>query len=83
MQTIKTTKIRNGQITVPPEILAQYNLKEGDKLIWLDDGKAIKVVPVLSEDVVAALEGASKGRKLTERLLAERKLERKHEKIRA
>ena len=78
---METTLTDRGQTVVPAEIRKRYDLKKGDKLIWLDTGKTITVIPVPS-DIVAALEGSGKGYKLTERLLAERRADYAHEKVR-
>ena len=79
---METTLTDRGQTVVPAEIRKRYDLKKGDKLIWLDTGKTITVIPVPS-DIVAALEGSGKGYKLTERLLAERRADYAHEKVRS
>ena len=78
---METTLTSRGQTVVPAEIRKRYNLHEGDKLVWIDDGQTIKVIFTHS-DLVKALRGSGKGHKLTERLLAERKSEYTHEKIR-
>ena len=79
---METTLTERGQTVIPAEIRKRYNLKKGDKLIWLDTGKTITVIPVPS-DIVAALEGSGKGYKLTERLLAERRADYINEKVRS
>ena len=79
---METTLTERGQTVIPAEIRKRYNLKKGDRLIWLDTGKTITVIPVPS-DIVAALEGPGKGYKLTERLLAERRADYANEKIRS
>lgn len=79
---METTLTKRGQTVVPAEIRKRYNLQEGDKLVWLDDGQTVKVIFTQS-DIVKALKGSGKGHKLTERLLAERRSEYKHEKVRS
>jgi len=79
---METTLTERGQTVIPAEIRKRYDLKKGDKLIWLDTGKTITLIPVPS-DIVAALEGSGKGYKLTERLLAERRADYTHEKVRS
>lgn len=79
---METTLTRRGQTVVPSEIRKRYKLQEGDKLVWIDDGQAVKVVFVQT-DLVKALKGSGKGYKLTQRLLAERRAEYKHDKIRS
>lgn len=79
---METTLTRRGQTVVPAEIRKRYNLQEGDKLVWIDDGQTVKVIFVQS-DIVKALKGSGKGFKLTERLLSERRAEYKYEKVRS
>jgi AbrB family looped-hinge helix DNA binding protein len=79
---METTLTRRGQTVVPAEIRKRYHLQEGDKLIWIDDGRTVKVI-FTQADIVKALKGSGKGYKLTERLLAERRAESKHEKVRS
>ena len=47
----------------------------GDKLVWIDEGMTIRIVPVPA-DPIDALEGSAQGERLLERLLEERKRER-------
>jgi len=73
-----TAVTKRGQTVVPSEIRKRYGIADGARLVWLDDGQTIKVVPV-TEDPVKALRGRGRGEKLTERLLAERKEDRDRE----
>jgi AbrB family looped-hinge helix DNA binding protein len=68
----KTVISRRGQTVVPASIRRRHHIEEGDTLIWMDDGRTIKVIPV-PEDAVTSLRGSGKGERLLERLLAERK----------
>jgi AbrB family looped-hinge helix DNA binding protein len=70
--TTKTVVSRRGQTVVPASIRRQHQIEEGDTLIWMDDGRVIKVLP-LPEDAVTTLRGSGKGEPLLERLLAERR----------
>ncbi len=79
---METTLTKRGQTVVPAEIRRRHNIQEGDKLVWLDDGETIKVI-IVQSDIVKALRGSGKGYKLTKRLLAERKAEYDHEKVRS
>ena len=72
MQT-KITK--RGQTVVPAPIRKRYNIREGDRLVWLDDGETIKVIPI-SSDPVSALCGTGEGEDLLEALLQFREEER-------
>ena len=64
-----------GQTVVPAAIRRRHNIREGDRLVWLDDGVVIRVVPV-PRDAVTALRGSGRGEGLTERLLAARRADR-------
>jgi len=75
---MKTTLTRRGQIVLPAEIRKRHKFKEGDRFIWLDDGKTIKLIPI-PKDPIAALHGRGKGEELLTKLLEERKRDREHE----
>jgi len=51
---------------------------QGTKLVWLDDGETIRVVPVPA-DLLQALRGRGRGEKLVEKLLTARREDREHE----
>jgi bifunctional DNA-binding transcriptional regulator/antitoxin component of YhaV-PrlF toxin-antitoxin module len=63
--------VRRGKTVIPSEIRKRHNIKDGDLLTWIDDGKMIKVIPTPA-DPIAALYGRGKGQGLTEKLLEER-----------
>ncbi|MCZ7663073.1 MAG: AbrB/MazE/SpoVT family DNA-binding domain-containing protein [Thermoleophilia bacterium] len=75
---MQTAVTRRGQTVVPAAIRKRYHIDSGVHLVWLDDGETIRVVPV-SDDPLKALRGRSRGKKLTERLLAERQDDRDRE----
>ncbi len=75
MQT-KITK--RGQTVVPAPIRKRYGIQEGDRLVWLDDGETIKVIPIPS-DPVEALRGSGEGENLLAALLRSRAEERERE----
>lgn len=76
---MKTTLTKRGQIAVPAEIRKKYGLQPGSKLYWLNTGKEIKLVPV-SADPIEAMHGSASGKKLTEKLLKERRKDKEREK---
>lgn len=78
MQTIVS---RRGQTVVPAAIRLRYKIKDGDQLVWIDDGQIIRVIPVPA-DPIKALRGSGKGQNLTAKLLAERRKDRQREKQR-
>jgi len=63
---------------IPAAIRKRHHIKEGDRLVWLDDGEVIRVVPV-SADPITALRGSGRGEKLLERLLQNRREDRERE----
>jgi bifunctional DNA-binding transcriptional regulator/antitoxin component of YhaV-PrlF toxin-antitoxin module len=72
MQTLVT---RRGQTVVPADIRKRHQIEVGDRLVWLDDGSTIRVVPV-GADPIRALRGCGKGEGLVKRLLEERARDR-------
>lgn len=75
MQTIVS---RRGQTVVPAAIRQRHNIKDGDSLVWVDDGESIRVIPI-SADPIKALRGSAKGQNLTAKLLEERHRDRERE----
>jgi AbrB family looped-hinge helix DNA binding protein len=75
---METAVTKRGQTTIPASIRKRYRIKEGDYLVWLDDGQSIKVVPVPA-DPIRALRGSGRGERLLELLLATRREERERE----
>jgi AbrB family looped-hinge helix DNA binding protein len=75
---METVVSRRGQTVVPAAIRAKYNIKDGDQLVWIDDGQTIRVIPVPA-DPVAALYGRGKGQGLSRKLMEDRAVYRKKE----
>ena len=75
---METIVSRRGQTVVPAAIRARYKIKDGDKLVWIDDGQVIRLIPI-SADPVKALRGSGKGQNLTAKLLEERRKDRARE----
>lgn len=73
-----TAVTKRGQTTIPATIRKRYEIGEGDRLVWLDDGQSIKVVPVPA-DPIRTLRGCGRGERLVERLLVARREERDRE----
>ena len=74
----RTVITKRGQTVVPAPIRKRYSIREGDHLVWLDDGQMIKVIPVPA-DPIEALYGRGKGEKLLAALLKYREEERDRE----
>ena len=77
MQTIIS---RRGQTVVPSAIRQKYKIKDGDRLVWIDDGQIIRVIPVPANPITA-LRGSAKGQNLTKKLLEERNKDRINERL--
>ncbi|MBV6393989.1 MAG: hypothetical protein KPEEDBHJ_03235 [Anaerolineales bacterium] len=75
---MQTTLSRRGQLVLAAEIRKRYNFREGDRFVWLDDGQTIKLIPI-PKDPITALYGRGKGENLVEKLLEDRKKDRRHE----
>ncbi len=73
---METAVTKKGQTNIPAAIRKRHEIHEGDRLEWLDDGEVIRVIP-LPADPVRALRGSARGEKLLERLLVQRKEDRK------
>jgi AbrB family looped-hinge helix DNA binding protein len=72
---MQTAVTKRGQTVIPAAIRKRYHIQEGDRLVWLDDGQTIRVVPVPA-DPIRALRGSGRGERLLERLLATRREDR-------
>jgi AbrB family looped-hinge helix DNA binding protein len=69
---------KRGQTTIPARIRKRYNIKDGDRIAWLDDGKRVWVIPLPAGDPVELLRGSGRGQGLSEALLRYRRRERGH-----
>lgn len=75
---MQTSVTKRGQTVIPALIRKRYQIHEGDRLVWLDDGQVIKVIPVPA-DPVRALRGRGRGEKLIQKLYDSRQEERERE----
>jgi bifunctional DNA-binding transcriptional regulator/antitoxin component of YhaV-PrlF toxin-antitoxin module len=78
MDKMQTMVSKRGQTVVPSVLRRKHKIEAGDRLVWIDDGETIKVVPV-SGDSVLALKGIARGEDLREDLLKWRREERSRE----
>ena len=74
-KALDTAVTRRGQTVIPAAIRRRHGIEAGDRVVWLDDGSTIRVIPVPS-DPLAALRGTGRGEGLSQELLAERKRDR-------
>ena len=75
---METSVTRRGQTVIPAVIRKRHPIEDGARLVWLDDGETIKVIPV-PKDPVRALRGCGRSEQLVERLLAARREDRDRE----
>lgn len=75
---MQTTVTKRGQTVIPAAIRKRYRIQEGDRLVWLDDGQTIRIIPVPA-DSIRALRGCGRGEGLVERLLLARREDRDRE----
>ena len=75
---MQTAITKRWQTVIPAPIRKRHEIHEGDSLVWLDDGKMIRVVPV-ARDPIRALRGSGRGERLVSRLLKARQEDRDHD----
>jgi AbrB family looped-hinge helix DNA binding protein len=75
---METTVTRRGQTNIPAAIRRRHDIKEGDRISWLDDGESIRIVPVPA-DPIKALRGSGRGHSLLTALLRQRQEDRARE----
>ena len=67
---------KKGRTNIPTAIRKRHHIHEGDRLVWLDDGEVIRIVPV-PKNPLKALRGVGRGEGLLDRLLQSRRQDRK------
>lgn len=73
---METSVTKRGQTSIPAQIRKRYGIRGGDRLVWLDDGRTLRVVPI-PPDPLGALRGAGRGEGLVPRLLEDRERDRR------
>ncbi len=73
-----TSVTKRGQTVIPAAIRNRYHIKDGDHIVWIDDGFSIKVIPIPA-DPITAMRGRGKGEHLFEQLLVDRREELERE----
>lgn len=62
---------KRGRTVIPALIRKRYGIQEGDRLVWLDDGQNIRVIPTRAA-ALEVLRGRARGESLLVNLLASR-----------
>ena len=75
---METTVTGRGRTSIPAAIRRRHDIKEGDRIAWLDDGETIRLVPVPS-DPIRALRGSGRGQSLLAVLLSRRHQDREND----
>ena len=73
---MQTAVTKRGQTVIPAAIRKRHRITGGARLVWLDDGETIRIVPTPG-DPIASLRGRGEG--LAEHLLKERRADLKRE----
>ena len=71
---MESTMTERGQTAVPAALRRKYGLKPHMKLVWVDTGAGIRIVPV-PKDPIKALRGMFRSLHLTDSLLKDRREE--------
>jgi len=74
---MRSTLTARGQTVVPAEIRRKFHLTQADRLEWIVEGNALRVVPV-HQNPVDEFRGGGRGGAVA-RLLAEREKDRGNE----
>ena len=72
---METAVTKKGQTNIPAAIRKRYQIREGDRLVWIDEGEVIRVIPVPA-DPVAAFAARPREERLLESLLQQRQEDR-------
>jgi AbrB family looped-hinge helix DNA binding protein len=78
---MKTTVSTRGQVSIPAELRKKFNIEPESQLEWVEEGNAIKIIP-LPKDPIKAFRGAGRGRYTSEKLVKDRRKERREEETR-
>ena len=75
---MQTDVTKRGQTVIPAPIRRRHRIAGGARLVWLDDGETIRVVPTPA-DPIAALRGRGRGERVVDDLLTDRRVDRVRE----
>ncbi len=75
---MQTAVTKRGQTVIPAPIRRRHRITGGARLVWLDDGETIRVIPTPA-DPIASLRGRGRGERLVDHLLTDRHVDRARE----
>ena len=75
IKSIESSVTTRGQTVVPAPIRRRHHIQAGDRLVWLDDGQMIRIVPV-ARSPLSSLRGSGRGERLIDALLKGQKRDR-------
>lgn len=78
---MKTKVSTRGQVSIPSELRKRFKIEPETQLEWIEDGNAIRVIP-LPKDPISAFKGAGRGRYTSDELVRDRRKERLEEETR-
>ncbi len=76
---METRANKKGQIVIPPILRKKYGIKEGTKIILLDNGDSIVLKPITNQ-YIRKLQGSLKGTGILKALIKERRNDKEREK---
>ncbi len=75
---MKTTVSTRGQVSIPAKLRKKYSIEPETQVEWVEEGQAIKLI-ALPKDPIKAFRGAGRGRYTTQKLMRDRRRERREE----
>ncbi len=76
---METHANKKGQIVIPSILRKKYGIKEGTKIILLDNGDSIVLKPITGQ-YIRKLQGSLKGTGILKALIKERRNDKEREK---
>jgi AbrB family looped-hinge helix DNA binding protein len=73
---MKTRVTTRGQVSIPSRIRKKFNIEPESQIIWQTEGNTIRVIPI-PKDPISAFRGKGAGRYSTEKMIRDRKDERR------
>jgi AbrB family looped-hinge helix DNA binding protein len=78
---MKTTVSTRGQVSIPAKLREKFLIEPETQVEWIEEGDAIRIIP-LPKNPIKAFRGAGRGRYTSEKLIRDRRRERREENAR-